>query len=322
VNRRLSLAALFAVAVGLVAACAGASPAARPVDAPVDTSSSSGDRLDAAGNPLGPIPAPTSAPFRPNPGTGSDGDNSIPDQQLIVYTGSVNLEVADIDAAVSQAETLITGLGGHVAASNASDSGKTKSAKVTYRIPADKWAAALAGLKGLAARVTNEQTSSENVTGQVVDLDARIANLQSTEVALQGIMAKASTITDILKVQNELTQVQGDIESMTAQRDLLANQAALATLEVGFNVPATPEVAQASEGWDLGKEIDTALASLVRVGQGVASALIWLLIVALPVVLPIMLILWVGSRLYRRWQRAHPPLAAHADAAGQWPPSV
>src|SRR5437870_11281613 len=102
-------------------------------------------------------------------------------------------------------------------------------------------------------------------------------------------MAKANTITDILKVQNELTQVQGDIESMTAQRDLLANQAALATLEVGFNVPATLEVAQASEGWDLGKEIDTALASLVRVGQGVASALIWLLIVALPVVLPIML---------------------------------
>jgi hypothetical protein len=135
-------------------------------------------------------------------------------------------------------------------------------------------------------------------------------------------MAKATTITDILKVQAELTQVQGDIESMTAQRDLLSSQAALATLEVGFNVPATPEVTQVSQGWDLGKEVDSALASLVRVGQGVASALIWLFIVALPVVLPILLILWIVSRLYRRWQRAHPPLAVEAPPTGQWPSSM
>ncbi len=320
-NRRLSLAALFAVAVGLVAACAGA--ASLPNSGGDRSLNGNGDTLGAVGNPVGaPVPAPTAAPFRPNPGNGSDGDNAIPDQQLIVYTGSLELEVADIDAAVSQAETLITGLGGHVASSNASDSGKNKSADVTYRIPADKWGAALDGLKGLATRVTSEQTSSENVTAQVVDLDARIANLQSSEVALQGIMAKATTITDILKVQSELTQVQGEIESMTAQRDLLSNQAALATLEVGFNNPVAPEVAQVSEGWDLGKEIDSALASLVRVGQGVASALIWLVIVALPVILPILLILWVVGRLYRRWHMSNAPFGVEASSTGQLPPSV
>ncbi len=316
-NRRLSLAALCVLVIGLVAACSGA--ASTP---PQDYY---GGPVDAAGNPVrGPVPVPTSAPAG-NPGSGfsSDGDNAIPDQpQLIVYTGSLDLEVADIDAAVSQAQALITGLGGHIASSTASDSGKNKSANVTYRIPAERWSDALNGLKGLAARIVNEQTSSENVTGKVVDLDARIANLQTSELALQGIMAKATTITDILKVQAELTQVQGDIESMTAQRDLLSNQAALATLEVGFNVPAAPEVAQASQGWDLGKEIDSALASLVRVGQGVASALIWLLIVALPIVLPIFLIIWIISRLYRRWQRANAPLAVEAPSTGQWPPSM
>ncbi|MEP7360807.1 MAG: hypothetical protein ABI744_04430, partial [Chloroflexota bacterium] len=102
----------------------------------------------------------------------------------------------------------------------------------------------------------------------------------------------------------------------------LSNQAALATLDVGFNVPATPEVAQASEGWDLGKEIDSALASLVRVGQSVATALIWLFIVALPVVLPILLILWIVARLYRRWQLTHPALAVEASSTGPWPPSM
>ena len=36
----------------------------------------------------------------------------------------------------------------------------------------------------------------------------------------QGIMTRATTITDVLKVQSELTAVRGDIESLTAQRDL------------------------------------------------------------------------------------------------------
>lgn len=309
-SRVLSLAALFVLLAGLIAACAGAASA--PPDG--------GDRaLQPVGGPVeGPVPAPTGAPFNGN----SSGNNAIPGQpQLIVYTGSLNLEVADVDAAVSQAEALIKGLGGHVADSRANDTGKGKSADVTYRIPAERWSEALSGLKGLAKRVVDEQTSSEDVTAQVVDLDARLSNLSATEAALQGIMAKATTITDILKVQSELTQVQGDIESMTAQRDLLANQAALATLEVGFNPPPVAEVTQASSGWDLGKEIDNALASLVRIGQGALSLLIWLLIVVLPVLIPVVIVIWIINRLYVRWRRTH-PAPPPAPPSGQWPPSM
>jgi hypothetical protein len=308
--RILSLAALVALLTALVAACAGAAPAGNP--------SGGGDVLDGVGNPVGrPVPAPTAAPVN-----GYDGGNAIPDQpQLIVYTGSLSLEVADIDAAVGQAEALIKSLGGHVADSRASDTGNGKSANVTYRIPAERWSEALSGLKGLATRVADEQTSSEDVTAKVVDLDARLSNLRATELALQGIMAKATTITDILKVQTELTQVQGDIESMTAQRDLLANQAALATLEVGFNVKVA-EVQQASTGWDLGKEIDSALASLVRMLQSLATLLIWLVIDVLPVVVPVIVIIWIANRLYVRWRRTHPAATPRAATPNQYPPTM
>jgi hypothetical protein len=93
---------------------------------------------------------------------------------------------------------------------------------------------------------------------------------------------------------------------MTAQRDQLANRAALATLEVGFNTPPLAEVSQASSGWDLGKEIDSALAALVRLGQGALSLLIWLVIVVLPIVVPIVIVLWIANRLLLRWRRSRP----------------
>ena len=88
------------------------------------------------------------------------------------------------------------------------------------------------------------------MTAQVVDLDARIANLQASESALQAIMARATTIADVLKVQQELTGVRGDIESMIAQRDNLADQAAMGTLDVIFTVPVVAAaVARVAGTW-------------------------------------------------------------------------
>jgi hypothetical protein len=293
--------------MGLVAACSGA--ASYPT---------SGEERPGDG---GYQPGPTTAPGNDNPFP--NPNNAIPNQpQLIIYNGSLDLEVADVDVSVSQAEALIKGLGGHVAGSRASDSGDGKSAYVTYRIPAARWSDALSGLKGLATRVAREETSSDDVTAEVVDLEARLANLRATEVALQGIMARATTITDVLKVQAELTQVQGDIEGMTAQRDLLTNQAALATLNVAFNPPPVAEVTQASSGWDLGREIDSALASLVRIGQGLASLAVWLILVVLPVLGPVVIGIWVVNRLRLRWRRLHPAAQPTAGPLGPWPPSV
>ena len=86
----------------------------------------------------------------------------------------------------------------------------------------------------------------------MVDLDARIANLQATEAALQEIMVQATTITDVLKVQDELTAVRGDIESLTAQRDLLASRAALATLDGDLQRPGRGSERGQHGGWNLG----------------------------------------------------------------------
>ena len=49
----------------------------------------------------------------------------------------------------------------------------------------------LRGLNGLTTKVVTEHTEAVEVTGQVVDLEARIKNLRASETALQAIAAKA-----------------------------------------------------------------------------------------------------------------------------------
>ncbi|MEX2546371.1 MAG: DUF4349 domain-containing protein, partial [Chloroflexota bacterium] len=213
----LSVATLIAV---FLLGCAGASsPAARP--------------LDDVGNSVGrPVAGDTAGEPIDDDGNSSQGPSPSGEGALIIHTGSIELEVADMRPAIDQATVLIASLGGFVAESHEQNAGEYQAATVTYRIPAARWAEAVAGLRAIGVKVLSEDTDAQDVTAQVVDLDARIANLRASELALQEIMSRATTITDVLKVQGELTGVRGDIESMTAQRDHLADQAALGTLEV------------------------------------------------------------------------------------------
>ncbi len=258
-------------------------------------------------------------PEQPQPSDGRGGSSDSPgDPQLIVYTGSLDLEVAELRPAMDQAEQVVNGLGGHVAGSRVSNTTDYQTATVSYRIPAEHWAEALTALRVIGSRLVSETTSSENVTAQVVDLEARLDNLRTTEAALQAIMDRATTIKDVLEVQGELTSVRSDIESMAARRDLLSNQAALGTLEITYEVPV-PESSRASEGWDLGHELDNAFAALVRLGQGLASLAIWLIVVGLPILIPLVVVVYVAIRVRRRWQTSHP---RPEPAPGAAPPAI
>ena len=87
------------------------------------------------------------------------------------------------------------------------------------------------------------------MTGQVIDLEARIRNLQASEVALQGIAERATKIADVLEVQAQLTDVRGQIEELTAQLKDLNDRAGYATLTARFIVPIVATTA-AAKGWD------------------------------------------------------------------------
>ena len=201
-----------------------------------------------------PAPAASAAPAAPD-GSGSEEyrkSDVTGNGPLIVRTGQLTLEIAVLDDALADAEAAVTAAGGYVAASQRQGDGESAGATVTYRIPAERWDATLAALRAVGTKVLSEQTASEEVTSQVVDLGARLVNLRATESALQAIMTRAAKIPDILEVQAQLTGVRQEIDKLTAQKLSLEKQAALATLTVGFSLPPTVAVTQVQEGWTPG----------------------------------------------------------------------
>ncbi len=304
-------AAILAIAaiVGLIAAaCSGS--AAPTVQG--DAAGGSGTRAAA------PAPGQPSAAAESDQSTGGVNQASVEQSgPLIIKTGTFALQVPDLDLALTNASTRIGAMGGYTSGSQRIGDGEKASAQVTYRIPAARWDDALAALRGLADKVLSEESQTQDVTGQVLDLGARITNLQATEKALQGIMTRATKIADVLAVQGQLTDVRGQIEQLETQRKHLQEQAAFSTLAVDYSLKPSPALAQTQQQFDPADEVDRASASLIDVLQGVATAGIWFGIVWLPILLALAIVgvvAWVVVRRLRRSTGGPGPIAPVASA--------
>jgi hypothetical protein len=119
-------------------------------------------------------------------GTGGGTGNQVADLGAkIIRTGSLQITVSDVGVATRTARDTIRGFGGYVGGSDESRNGAELVATISYRVPADRWEDALDAMRKLGT-VVGEKTTAQEVTSQLIDLDARIRNLKASETALVG----------------------------------------------------------------------------------------------------------------------------------------
>ena len=272
-----------------------------------------GENLD------GGVPAASGAAGVPEgqpSGVGGEEDGEAPPlgapiEQRIIKTGEITLEVENVGEALGRVRAMAVELGGYIGGSQAGT--LDDRATLTLRIPAAGFEDALARLHEMDAEVVPESTREQDVTGQVVDLQARIENLEASEASYRELVARAERVEDILAVQSRLDDVRGQIEQLTAQLAALEGQAALSTLTVTLVPVATP-VETTAETWDPSAQLDQALAVLVGIGQGLLNAVIWFGIVWLPVLLVLAIIALVSLRgVLEVRRRMTPPAPATTD---------
>ncbi len=222
--------------------------------------------------------------------------------RVIIYTGSIDLRVADVMTAVDDITALAAQYGGFVAGSNLYESQSRLQGSVTIRVTAENYQAAMNALQTLG-KTLRQETSSQDVTAEYIDLQARKANLEVTEAALQKMLDTDMTrqkLDDVLKVQRELTSVRGDIESLAGQLRYLENLSSLATITVNLTPEVQPEPDIEVLGWQPSRTAREAWSTLITALQNLGDTLIWGAICGLPL-LALGFIVWIVSRwAYRR----------------------
>ncbi|NLP36409.1 MAG: DUF4349 domain-containing protein [Firmicutes bacterium] len=154
-------------------------------------------------------------------------------EQRLIYTAGLDLETEDLEQATAEVTRITRQAGGFVASSYLYGTEKRRTAEFKLRIPAARLNEVLAEIR-LLGNVKRDTLDSDDVTLQYVDLEARIRNLQRQEERLLEILAQAETVEDILRVEQELSRVRGDLEAHTAEFRYLRDRVDFATVSVSM----------------------------------------------------------------------------------------
>jgi hypothetical protein len=181
----------------------------------------------------------------------------------VIRTGSLFIEVDDFDASVRRLIVIAEGAGGFVATSSYTQGQPPREMPqgvFVLRVPAPRFAATLTSLEDLG-RVHARRIGGQDVSEEFVDLQARVRNLERHEQRLLTFMDRATKVSDLLAIEQELARVRGEIESLTGRLRVLGNQVELATIEV--NLRQKPE--KVSGGfWDIGATVDRIRAAFLN----------------------------------------------------------
>jgi hypothetical protein len=172
--------------------------------------------------------------------TPSNPQVPMADQTKVVSVGSVSLSVpvGNFNRVLAKLSVLATSVAGYVSSSKVTAGSQAgaggSSGVIELRIPQKKFDSVVAKAEHLG-RVVSAVTNSTDVTSEYVDYESRIGALDASRAQYLAIMAKASSIGDILAIQAQVNVIESEIEQLEGQRNLLVNQAAYGTLTIAIN---------------------------------------------------------------------------------------
>lgn len=220
---------------------------------------------------------------------------------LVQKNAAMTVDVKDVAGAQHNVENTTRGLGGFVQTSNRSEAkDQSSEADLVIRVPVRQYEEALNNIRALG-NVVSESSNGNDVTADVVDMEARLKVLRAEESDYLTLLTRARSIASIMAIRDKLTEIRSEIESITAERNTTKDMAAMSTIQVTLRKvsPTQPESKSEGDNVWLNDTWSTAVGGLGSAGKVLAQLLIFLVVWA-PIWVPTTLLgAWVYRKL--RW---------------------
>ena len=222
---------------------------------------------------------------------GGTAGTVITEDRKIVKTGSISMEVADIGKSLDEIAVIAGQFNGYVVTSNQNAESDNPTGHISIRVPSEKFTDAFEKIKGSAVKVSYENTSSQDVTEQYMDLKAQLHNLEATEAQYLELLKKAENVKDMLEVQRELSNVHGDIERIKGRIQYIERTSDMSLIDVTLS--KTSPIGEST--WDVAGIFKSAVDGLIVFGQILLGLLIWVLVFS-PLWIIVLVIIWAVRR--------------------------
>ncbi len=176
----------------------------------------------------------------------NDFVQEVKNNEKLVYTCSINMETLEFTKCVSTLKELIKKYEGFIESETQSDDSygwymnsyvKTSGTLQEYivvRIPTENYNAFLDDLDG-TGKITNKSQNVENITKTYYNTETTIKSLETQEGRLLEMMEQASTIEEMLYIEDRLSEVQNELAMYKNNLSEMDTDVAYSTVTLRIN---------------------------------------------------------------------------------------
>ena len=211
-------------------------------------------------------------------------------QRQVIFTGRVVLEVDDFEAARRNLSAAAQERGGFVSDARAQlhrvDEERYRTGVVVLRVPRENFSALMERVEA-GGTVVSSETSSQDVTDQLVDIEARLSSLRAERERLRTLFDRANETEDVLAVERRLSEVQTEIERLEARQQSLERRVAYSTITVELREEQPEPTVE--QWYDVGvvgaflESVDGVVVTIRAATVAIAYALPYLLAFGVPI---------------------------------------
>lgn len=222
----------------------------------------------------------------------------------LIKTADIMCEVDDVDKGFEEVYAIAAAERALVVGTNRAVAEESYVfGSVTLKVHPSKYDETVRALRGIG-RLQSESSTTEDVTQEYVDVQARLENAEATRGRYLEILAKRTgAVHDVLEVEREIERVTENIERFKGQIRYFDSQIGLSTITVHLEEPH----AAVPTGYSFGKAVKDAFRIAIRICIFLVQAVIVLLpfvIILIILILVIRLLIWVVQRRRRKAKQA------------------
>jgi hypothetical protein len=155
-------------------------------------------------------------------------------EQKIIKNGNLKFECNDLETTYEQIKTAVKK--GKAIIQNDSE-GKdygTVYRKLTVRIPSEHFDLFIKDISTGVDYFDNKEISSQDVTEEYIDIDARLKAKKKLENRYLELLSKATKMSEMLAIEAQLSAIREEVEAKEGQLRYLQSQVSLSTVNIEF----------------------------------------------------------------------------------------
>lgn len=237
-----------------------------------------------------------------------DGQSGILDERKLIQNIRLEVETREFEQMMSSLEEQVREMGGYIEnmetynGSSYSEYRNSRYADLTIRIPREKLDGFLRTVSDIS-NIVRRYDSVEDVTLSYVDMESRRNALRTEQDRLLEFLGRAETVEEIIALEERLSEVRYQLESMESQLRTMDNLIDYSTVKINISEVRELTVVKEEEPTAWERISEGFLESLSDIGNGIAEAAIWFL-VNIPYLLIWALVIGLGIWGWLRHRRA------------------